>query len=301
MAQGFFLAYFEKGLYITNNLRIFINYMKTGFVVDCIVVLPEWCLIILNFSDEAHSFGELGKILKGARAVRIARMLRAFRVVLMLKFKGIISRIHDIIQNEHTFIVVSLVQLMGFILICNHLFACIWYAIGSQYWHSGRQSWLVSYETMLHSDTYMYATSLHWSLTQFTPAGMGVSATNNGERVFSIFVLIFAMVCFSSMVGGITSFMTQLRSLSHSENKQLWLMRLYLKQNNVPGELSSRIQKYIEHLQRRKNTFVQVESVLFIKELSPELSSELTHQVFSHQLLLHPLFNFVDSNMKSVI
>merc|ERR1719240_1081034 len=78
-------------------------------------------------------------------------------------------------------------------------------------------------------------------------------------------------------------------------------MRLYLKQNNVPGELSSRIQKYIEHLRKRKSTFVQVESVHFIKELSPELSYELTHQVFSHQLLLHPLFDFVNSNMKSVI
>lgn len=33
-----------------------------------------------------------------------------------------------------------------------------------------------------------YLTSLHWSLTQFTPASMDVSARNEWERVMSILV-----------------------------------------------------------------------------------------------------------------
>merc|ERR1712137_563010 len=57
----------------------------------------------------------------------------------------------------------------------------------------------------------------------------------------------------------------------------------------------------MEHLQRKKKCFVQVENVICIKQLSPELGYELTYQVFSHQLLLHPLLNFVNTHMESVI
>jgi len=39
---------------------------------------------------------------------------------------------------------------------------------------------------------------------------MSISATDFGECVFSIFVLLFAMLALSSIVGGITTFMTQL-------------------------------------------------------------------------------------------
>merc|ERR1719223_1033147 len=91
---------------------------------------------------------------------------------------------------------------------------------------------------------YKYTTSLHWSLTQFTPASMDVSARNVFERVFSIIVLFFAMVAFSSIVGSITGSMTSLRNLKNEEMKQFWLLRRYLRQRNIKKDLSERIFKY---------------------------------------------------------
>jgi len=295
MVQGFFLAYYKDGKYISNNCQVFIHYMKTGFLIDCIVVVPEWCITLLNMSGQARSAGDLGKIFKGARAVRALRVLRT------LKFKAILNRIYDIIQSEYTFMVASLTQLFAFILLCNHVIACIWYAIGVSYWNSGHESWLDRGDIMLHPNSYRYGTALHWALTQFTPAGMGVSAVNFGERIFSILVLLLAMIAFSSIVGSITGFMTEIRRMSHNENKQSWLLRLYLKQNNVKLPLASRIEKYIDHQHNMKKDRIQRAAVTCLKELSQELHYELTHQVSSHQLLLHPLFDFINTNMKSVI
>jgi len=51
----------------------------------------------------------------------------------------------------------------------------------------------------------------------------------------------------------------------------------------------------------RKKNNVQEENLLCLKDLSPELCYELKHQVFSHQLLMHPFFVFIEANMKSVI
>ena len=43
-----------------------------------------------------------------------------------------------------------------------------------------------------------YSTALHWSLTQFTPAAMEVTATNFIERLFSVFVVLAGAVCIAS-------------------------------------------------------------------------------------------------------
>merc|ERR1719221_2599538 len=94
---------------------------------------------------------------------------------------------------------------------------------------------------------YLYATSLHWSLTQFTPASVDISARNPWERLFSVLVLLFAMLVFSSMVASITSAMAALRSLQGNQMRQFWLVRRYLRQRRICSSLSKRIVVFLEH------------------------------------------------------
>jgi len=218
-----------------------------------------------------------------------------------LKFKAMMNRVYDFIQNEGTFMVVNFLQLLGVILVINHLLACGWYAIGFHYWTNNKVSWFDQKNLMDHPVEYRYATSIHWCLTQFTPAGMGVSATNFGERIFSICVVLFAMVAFSSIVGGITSFITELRRMSHNENREMWLMRLYLRQHKVSKSLISRIIKYIDHRNRVKKNCVQKEAVPCLKGLSQELTSQLTLEICRHQLLCLPLFKILNNDMLPVM
>merc|ERR1719277_2620681 len=118
---------------------------------------------------------------------------------------------------------------------------------------------------------YLYATSLHWSLTQFTPASMDISARNLWERLFSVMVLLFAMLVFSSIVASITSAMTALRNLQGDEMRQFWLLRRYLRQRNIHKNLATRIIKFLEHRSAIQGKLVQREKVPVLGGLSEAL------------------------------
>ena len=71
------------------------------------------------------------------------------------------------------------------ILAINHIIACCWYGIGSLSF-DGR-SWLLRSE-LLDADgasgsfPEAYAASIHWALTQFTPATNNIAPDNAVER-----------------------------------------------------------------------------------------------------------------------
>jgi len=232
--------------------------------------------------------GELGKILKGARAIRVMRLLR------LAKLQRIIHIIVDSIQSEYTFIIAHLVKMLLLILAMNHIIACAWYALGDAADNTGERNWISVANMVDETVPYKYLTSLHWSLTQFTPASMDVSARNTYERIFSIVVLFFAMVAFSSIIGGITSSMTSLRNIKGDQDKQFWLLRRYLKQRSIPPNLSKRIFKFLEHRFKVSASQISESQVPIIEKLSEALQHDLTYSIISELLKLHKFFSVLD-------
>merc|ERR1712110_795830 len=84
---------------------------------------------------------------------------------------------------------------------------------------------------------YRYATSLHWSVTQFTPASMEVSATNLSERIYSVVTILCAMVVFSTFISSITEAMTHLRKVNSRRDEEYAVLRAYFTENKVSMEL----------------------------------------------------------------
>jgi len=141
-------------------------------------------------------------------------------------------------------------------------------------------------------------TSLHWSLTQFTPASMDVSARNVIERIFSVFVLFFALVAFSSVVGSVSASMTALRNLRGGDTKQFWLLRRYLKQKRISRDLGGRIIRYLEHQNSKKMNQVQEKSIPILADLSEHLSVEIACEMYTPHLVFHPFFKYLDMAMR---
>mmetsp|Transcript_96649 Transcript_96649/g.224078 ORF Transcript_96649/g.224078 Transcript_96649/m.224078 type:complete len:829 (-) Transcript_96649:132-2618(-) len=293
MVQGFFLGYFEKGCLVLDHSRILRHYLITWFVLDAIVVGPEWFMTVASSTAEnGEQAGEMAKILKGARAVRVLRLLR------LLKLQRIINFLYDRIESEHTFICVNLAKLLVAVLVLNHVIACIWFLIGRICMENNLRNWIEVGEVTEETLSYKYTTSLHWSLTQFTPASMEISARNVFERAFSIVVLFFAMVAFSSIVASITGSMTSLRNMRAEEMKQGWLLRRYLRQREVTGDLTDRIFKYLEHQSLKQGTQVQTGSLkATLPKLSLALQSELQHELNSPFLTIHAFFGYLDRCM----
>uniref|UniRef100_A0A7S4T5B9 Ion transport domain-containing protein n=1 Tax=Alexandrium monilatum TaxID=311494 RepID=A0A7S4T5B9_9DINO len=300
MIQGFFLGYFEKGLYVSDNRKILRHYMMTWFIPDAVVVGPDWFVSVAALAAKTTSedgqASEMFKFLKGARAFRVLRLLR------LLKLQRIINMLYDMIESEHTFICVNLAKLLLAVLVLNHVIACIWFLIGRACMEGGMRNWITVGDLEHEGISYKYSTSLHWSLTQFTPASMDVSARNVPERCFSILVLFFSVVAFSSIIASITGAMTSLRNMKAEEMKQIWLLRRYLRQREVTSDLGDRIFKYLAHHSAKSSKLVQTNSLkATLNKLSLALQSELTHQLNYPFLIRHPFFQYLDDSMSVVM
>lgn len=146
--------------------------------------------------------------------------------------------------------------------------------------------------------SYRYTTSLHWSLTQFTPASMEVTPENTTERVFSVVVLLFAMITFSSFVSMLTASMGALKNLSSDESRQFWLLRRYLRDWSVSRHVGLRIQRYLEYVYNQQRQRVQGKDVQLLVLLSKPLRDELTHETLAVHLKHHQLFYHCDTRMR---
>uniref|UniRef100_A0A7S1RR69 Cyclic nucleotide-binding domain-containing protein n=1 Tax=Alexandrium catenella TaxID=2925 RepID=A0A7S1RR69_ALECA len=129
---------------------------------------------------------------------------------------------------------------------------------------------------------------------------MDVVPRNILERIYSIIVLLFAMVAFSSIVGTVTSSMTIIRSMKNDRQKQFWLLRRFLKQKNVSMDLTVRMTRFLDHQQVKQQKLIQVGKVVFLQQLSDQLARELAFEMFEPLLHQHPFFRFLSHEMKAV-
>jgi hypothetical protein len=225
---------------------------------------------------------------------RTVKIIRALRLIRLLKLRKISARIYEIVDSEYAFIVIGLCKLLVMILCLNHVIACVWYYLGLTTRRLNfKKNWLedVGLTPVYNTDlAFKYFTSLHWSITQFTPASMDIYATNLVERIFSVCVLFWALLTLSSIIGNITASMTALRIMGHDEMKQTWLLRRHLKGLQLSPQLIERVMKYAEWQQISSKHKVQESQVELMKKISPGLKMEISAESGSPILAHHPLF-----------
>ena len=227
MGLGFTTGFIMKGELVMNPWRIAVHYMCTWFLIDAAVVSLDW---FSTLQSETSDVGGFGRIFRSLRTVRMLRLLRLW------KLKRILAEMQDMIDSEYVYTLASLGKLMGFILITNHLIACVWFSVSVAMKDGGDASWVGEHDMTSKDISWQYTTSLHWTLTQFTPASMEVFPANVAERSMAVVVLIFSLVAFSSFLASISASMTALRNMNQETTKQFWILRRFLKQEKASAD-----------------------------------------------------------------
>jgi len=139
---------------------------------------------------------------------------------------------------------------------------------------------------------YFYVTALHWSLTQFTPASMEVVPCNTGERIYTIGVMLFAVILFSSLLSSITTSMIYLQKLRAEKSKQVSYVRRYITNKHVTLDLGNRIvsflRKHSYNVSQRQT--LHEDQIAAFSILPESLRAQLRCEVFLPMLDPHPLF-----------
>jgi len=289
-------GYYNRGELVMNMRKIWAHYLSTWFLIDLIVVVPDW---VSTFTSSGQDMSQNLKIFRAFRALRILRLLR------LLKLQRIVNIAYDFISSEYAFIMIGMLRLVVFIIVLNHVIACGWFLAGKMSWEAGlERSWLkdtVNGDMLQEQQLYQYTTSLHWSLTQFTPASMEVSARNVPERVMSIAVLFFALITFSSFVGSITTSMTALRSMRADTKKQFWMLRRYLNSKKIPYGTKSRVIKFLEFQSAKRQAEVSPDSIEILDLLSVPLQNLLQYELRKHYIEDHPFFAYLQEHMRPIM
>jgi len=296
IAVSFVSGFYKSGELVMDMRAIAASYVTSWFVVDLIVVVPDW---ITSITSSDHEISQNMKMIRAFRALRILRLLR------LLKLQRLVNIAYDFISSEYAFIMIGMLRLVVFIVVLNHVIACGWFLTGKFAVDTGlERSWLkdtVNGDMLAEDKLYQYTTSLHWSLTQFTPASMEVSARNVPERMLSIAVLFFALITFSSFVGSITTSMTALRSMRADTKKQFWMLRRYLGFKKVPYATRSRIIKFLEFQCAKRQAEVSVEHIQILDLLSVPLQNLLQFELRKQLLEAHPFFAHLQEHMRPIM
>eukprot|EP00927_Polykrikos_kofoidii_P046374 TRINITY_DN40608_c0_g1_i2.p1 TRINITY_DN40608_c0_g1~~TRINITY_DN40608_c0_g1_i2.p1 ORF type:complete len:689 (-),score=77.86 TRINITY_DN40608_c0_g1_i2:37-2103(-) len=276
---------FELVVLLYWSLNMLASPFMGYFSVDMLVLIPDW-ISRLTRSDN----GAMASVLSFLLDLSILRVVRLLRILRVLRLKRLLVSVNDLFDSEYVSILAHIVKMVCLLLAINHCIACVWYAIAT----SRSDNWISAFGFEDADWWYLYLTSFHWSITQFTPSSMHVQPVNDTERLFTIMVVVSALIVFSYLVGSITSSLGQLRGMKESGDKQFWHLRCYLRQNKVPIALSLRIQKFLEHKWKSQQSHMPTQSVTILRLLSDHLASELGRATSVETLRVHPLLNQLD-------
>jgi len=290
--------YARDGTLVVSLRKIARQYLFTWFPLDVVIVSIDWVIVLALISEEE---GKSAGLMRAGKMLRALRVLRTLRLLRLAKLRQLLNKLQDQVDSEHISVLLDIVKLLILIIFINHFIACAWYLVGCNP-PSKSTSWLeVEFSSHDCEDAndelllYKYTTSMHWSLTQFTPASMSVQPTNTMERSFAIGVLLFALLVFSSFVASLTGATTSLRKMTGRHSSQLWLLRKFLRQREITLDLQVRINRYINVVLTTTEKSVQYSDVHLFNILSGPLHNELRTELNKPRLMVHPFFvNMLD-------
>jgi len=230
---SFCTGFIQGGVTIMHPTKIALQYLGGWFWLDLIVILPDWGFTLYGAinSAETSGAGDSAGILRAIRVVRVVRLLR------LAKLRKLLQMLKDNITSEKAFVAMYILQLLFLLVFVNHFLGSAWYAIGDYGKSQKGPNWITADGFATESLFSRYAVSFEWSLSHFALGSINTMPTNVGERAFAIPVLLFGMLMFSLMTAAVTSSIMRLQSSSSEQTRQLWLLRRYLTQNNVPSNV----------------------------------------------------------------
>jgi len=282
IAFSFVTSYHSTAGFVETRMGyIACHYIKSWFPIDFSIVAVDWATII--WLGRASGYMRLGKT--ASRIMRVARLLR------FVKMSKQASELMARINSEYLLQIIGLLRLVLVIMVLNHYIACFWLGITRLPNSNNHRTWADVHliEKDLTSLEYAYFTSLHWSLTQFTPASMEVFPQNVYERFFNVIVIICAFGFISSFVSSITSATTHLRNINAQAVARDTMIRRYFSEHGISHGLAARVWHFLRQKRAAVGKRLKTDDLPILQQLPARIRDELRQEVHGPVVMRHPL------------
>jgi len=278
---SFFTGFYKDGVVVMALGPSARAYMKGWFASDASIVALDIVALSVSSVDDSS---------QDALAFQMARLIRIMRFLRLMRFRRVVeiaTRAFDSVESEAGLLVMRVCGLVTGILVLNHFIACAWYAIGVS--GAAGPTWLA--ERDVSTTAHAYVCSFHWALTQFTPATQNIAPTTLQERLYACFVVLIALVVYSTFLGRMTSAMTQLLNLNTKHYQEEAMVRKFLGANKVSASLAQRVWQ-VRRQQQRAAALMQrvtMKEISTVFNMPGDLYKMLCHEMYQKSFLTMPL------------
>lgn len=296
---SFFLGYHsDDGVIEMRPARIAHHYIRRWFIFDFVLVALDWVSLIVYIVEQANS-----RESRIARATKISKAQRITRGGRILRLVKAVDKIHAFIDAgasaDSVVVVARIFGLVLMIILINHYVACAWYAVASS--SSRQDTWvrMLGLENAKDFDKYFY--SLHWSLTQFTPSTTDIAPVNGMERFFACFIVLFALVVFSTFLSSLTTAIIQLKNNNYEWYNERVRIRDFLYHKQVPLTVANRVWHFYRRHYRLRAKIVAESDIRFFKAMPKSLRKELHSYAYIRTLENHPVIKLLVEGATSTL
>jgi len=291
--------YLDGGEVEMRPRRIAQHYVRGWFVMDCAIVLCDWLSLMSVLTEGTVGTSDVFALIRFAK---MSRLFRAFALLRMFRLARITDELLDKLFYHEIRIATRVVMILMLVMWVNHLISCTWYAVGrysqsdtgTRWTKSGVSVGNVSYVYEEQIGVYQYASSLHWSIAQMTLGAIDITASNTAERAFNIFMLLLGLLFSSTLVSTLSATMVDLRMRVDKQSKQLRVLRLFLRQNEVALPVQHRVLQQAAYRIKQRERLTEGD-VSALNYVSSSLRAEVRFQMFKDHLGAHPLLNVASS------
>ena len=279
---SFRTAYESKieSAYIIDSALVAKHYLRTMFFVDFISSFP------INFvTNSIYIPNSIVKLLRVSRLVRLAKVLK-LRIYL-----NYLESISGISPN-----VIDMLFLIVKVIIIGHLIACIWWGFstlisspGSRWYEN--TSIVGDFDLANAPVSTQYLWSFYWTAATLTTVGYGdIFATNTGERVLNILILLVGASVFGFIVANVSSIIDHVDRKRSVITDKVTEISEYLKSKNCPTELKDSI---VNHFRQVYSLQLEHHGRDFLSALPIHIKNRILLVQYNSKIRYIPIFRYI--------
>eukprot|EP00434_Breviolum_minutum_P014837 symbB.v1.2.013082.t1/scaffold920.1/size152120/4 len=265
--------------------KLGILYLRSWFIMDLMLVTIDAVILGLEVFQET--------VWPSARLFRVLRLLRLLRLLRVTKLQNEVMVLANRFLSTNAFLILKVGAGLFMMMITNHIIACCWFGVGSM---GEEKNWIANMELDNEDFGASYTASLHWSLTQFTPATNNIVPDNTVERAFASVVILLAIGVFSSFIASISSTLNTLRMSRVENSKHYGKLFQFFNERNLSVNLYAKVKQVL----RSENlaTRVQEKEVTLFQKIPERLKIQLHMEMYMPTLKSMQIWpeNFQDAN-----
>eukprot|EP00929_Paragymnodinium_shiwhaense_P096938 TRINITY_DN58697_c0_g1_i1.p1 TRINITY_DN58697_c0_g1~~TRINITY_DN58697_c0_g1_i1.p1 ORF type:complete len:1205 (+),score=229.22 TRINITY_DN58697_c0_g1_i1:103-3717(+) len=267
--------------------KVLRRYLFGWFVFDLIVVCSDWIEFMVIF-------GGTQNVIQKQRPTFMF-LVRCLRLARLLKLPSLMEEFSGRFQSDRTLVVINTVNISFIVMGVGHLIACLWYYVGSDYFHQwtgipADRTWIGHYGLTSESFGFRYTTAVHWAITQFI-GSMEVQPQNIYERSVAVAVLIVSFILSAVFVAYITASITRLQMIAWSQESHFAQLRKFLRNRGVSKSLARRVLRSAQHAVQVQAVNITELDTPLLALISEPLRVDVHMEIYSPLMERHAFFH----------